>query len=422
MMLPCLVSFVLALAPRQAAPPPDVLVIVADDVGWAERHLMPGLDRLATSGVEFDRAYTWPVCSPTRYATMFGRYPRRVGMGWVLNGGTIPNPPSEDVSLAEALLPTHATALVGKWHLGTPKPLTGELFVHSTGPVSQGWNRWLAGSPIGVVEGAGATGYTGWNRYDDGLKRLSTVYATHAQRDAFIQWWTNTTGPKLGWLAFSSAHSPYEPPPGSPPTSSPRQAYELMVADVDRAITAVLRNVDLRTTYVVYLGDNGTPDDVRPPGTPAGYWKGTTHEGGVRVPLIVAGPGIVPGRTERLVSMVDVPATLLELLGRTSRGFEDSQSFADELGPRWIGTPPRSFVFTEQYEPTQFEDRAVIEAVWKLRVWDPDGPLGPLPVTEALFHLPSDRMDQHPYSTTQPPLVRVADRLRAEMASIPPRR
>lgn len=417
-----LASLLLSLAPQGAPPPPpSVLVIMADDVGWPERPLMPALDVLASRGVEFRRAYTFPVCSPTRYAAMFGRYPRRVGMGWVLNGTTILAPPTENISLAEALLPTHATALFGKWHLGTPQPLGGELAGHAAGPLTQGWNHWLAGSAIAVTQGAEAGGYNLWNRYDDGRLRLSSVYATHAQRDAFVDWWGTTPGPKLGWLAFNSAHAPYEAPPGTYPAATNRGNYELMVVNLDRAIGDVLARVDLASTYVVYFGDNGTPDEVRPEGTPTGFWKGTTHEGGVRVPMIVAGPGIVPGQSERLVSVLDVPATLFELLGRSSRGFEDSSSFADELGPWWVGAPPRDFVFTEQYEPSTYEDRAVIARDWKLRVWDPDGPLGPLPVKESIYRVRKDLKANHPLDPADPRLIGLATYLRAKLNSMPPR-
>lgn len=341
-------------------------------------------------------------------------------MGWVLNGGTIPDPPTDDLSLAEALLPSHRTALFGKWHLGIPRPLSGELYKPSVGPLAQGWNRWLAGSFIALDQGPGAHGYTLWNRYDDGERKLSRAYATNAQRHSFINWWSQTPGPKLGWLAFNSAHGPYGSPSPLVPGSA-RNVYEYLVEDLDRAIAAVLAEVDLSTTYVVYFGDNGTPDEVRPPGAPTGFWKGTTHEGGVRVPLIVAGPGIVPGRSNRLVSMVDLPATLLELLGLVTRGFEDSRSFADELGPRWDGQAPRDFVFTEQYEPTQFEDRSVIERAWKLRIWDPDGPLGPLPLREDVYYLADDPEERNPIDPHHPQLSRIVARLRAEMNSIPPR-
>jgi len=403
---------------------PDVIVMVADDMGWSERSLMPSLDVLAAQGVTFTRAYSQPTCSISRLEAMFGRLHRRQGVGDLSMNAHDPNQdrlPVELVSIAEVLLPTHATALVGKWHLGRAK-LFGEMDSVTSGPWEQGWEAWPAGNPSVVNAGQGATGYYGWKRVKQGDMAISSQYATDVQRDAFLEWWAATPVPRFAWLAWSAPHSPFDPPPGYESAATTREAYEHVVQYLDAQIAAVLAHVDLSTTYVVFVSDNGTPDEARPDGTPTGIWKGSVREGGIRVPLIVAGPGVVPGTTGRVVSLVDLPATIAELVGaKISRGFEDSVSFADALG-RWAGAPERAFAFSERYEvrgasenlpqPVGYDAQAVIEKNWKLVHEDQDGS-GPAGFVDLYFRMP-DEQPLVPSESTQA-------RLKAELASLPAR-
>jgi arylsulfatase B len=408
------------------APPqsPDVLVMVADDLGWSERPLMSSLDALAAQGVTFTRAYSQPTCSISRIEAMFGRLHRRQGVGDLSMNAHDPTQdrlPVELVSVAELLLPTHATALVGKWHLGRAN-LFGEMDSVTSGPWAQGWEAWPAGNPSVLNAGQGATGYYGWKRVTRGDMEISSQYATDAQRDALLDWWTTTPAPRFAWLAWSAPHSPFDPPPGNGPAATTREAYEHVARYLDAQIAAVLAQVDLSSTFVVFVSDNGTPDEARPVGTPTGSWKGSVREGGIRVPLIVAGPGVVPGTTSRVVSLVDLPATIAELVGaQISRGFEDSVSFAGALGD-WVGAPERVFAFSERYEvrgssenlpqPVGYDGQAVIERNWKLVHEDPDGS-GPGGFVDLYYHMP-DELPLVPSESTQA-------RLHAELASLPER-
>lgn len=422
----------------QAQPRNDVLVIVADDLGTSELPLMPNVQALAARGTYFSRAYSWPVCSPTRYAAMFGELPRRAGIGNVISAHnpTAPNsspaPQHSKVSLAEALLPSHRTCLVGKWHLGRASNNgTDLLALTESGPFTSGFADWLAGSPVTIAAGPSSTGYYDWYMVRNEIVAVSyNVYATDEQRAQFQEWWTTHDGghPRFCWLAFSAPHAPFNAPPGYGPAPNERAAYEQVVRYLDGAIGEVLAGVDLSRTYVVFFGDNGTPDQAPPPPAPRGFWKGTTYEGGIRVPLIVAGPGIAPRPdhpSPRLVSVVDIPATLLELLGTGSRGFTDSHSFADELGPAWEGEAPRTFVFAERYDvaageqPPGYEDVALVEKAWKWRRWDQDGD-GPEGFQEALYYLPGDPFEQSPIDPALVPAV--ALRFQAHLATLPPRR
>lgn len=414
------------VAPAAALPQSqqNLLIIILDDVGKGDIFpavATPNIQAFAVQGMSFSRAYSFPVCSPTRCAVLLGEYPRRHGIGDVINAhkpdqSNSPPPSRIPVSLAEALEPTHQTAFFGKWHLGRLN-VAGAPALES-GPFGSGFEHWFAGSPNSIGQGTGTTGYFRWWRVEEGLSSVSGVYATDAQRDAFVAWWSGTAGPKFAMLAFNAAHAPYDAPPGVALKAAIRDQFTDIIQNVDAAIGACLSVVSLSDAYVILLGDNGTPDEARPITSTSGFWKGTTYEGGVRVPMIVAGPGIAPGASGRLVSVLDVPTTALELLGKAPRGFQDSQSFANALGS-WQGTAARSWVFAERYgAPGLPDEQAVIEATWKLRVWDPDGP-GPLPPHEAVYNLGSDPFEQTPID---PAAVTIASaRLHSELGSLPSR-
>ncbi len=427
---------------RPTGSAPSVLFIVLDDVGWPEVPELPSLKEVSSRGVTFERFYSWPVCSPTRYSALAGRYPRRAGIGDVINAhnsntGASPAPNRLDLCLSEAMLPSRETALFGKWHLGRLSVGNRDdlLALTQSGPFGSGFPVWRAGNPNSIGQPvASNNGYYDWYRVDDdNVNPHSGEYATAAQRDAFVSWWTTTTGPKFCWLAFNAAHAPYDPPPGMIPTGSVRGDYLQVVHYLDGALDAVFGAVDFSTTFVFVFGDNGTPDDARPNGptglqAPSGFWKGSTYEGGINVPLFVAGPGVTPGIvSQRLTSSVDLPATALELAGvPISRGFEDSQSFADAMGSTWTGSAPRTWIFSERYDTPGggsqvegYDDQAVVEAVWKLRRVDADG-IGPGGTVDHAYHLVADPYEIAPIDPLLLP-ASIRTRLYAELAQLPPR-
>ncbi len=107
---------------------PNVLILMADDLGWngvgfhSRSATTPNLDRLAKEGVELQRFYTYPVCSPARAAFLSGQMPRRFGLAGVIG------PQQEGLPAGTATLPAtlhsagYQTSLIGKWHLGSTNP------------------------------------------------------------------------------------------------------------------------------------------------------------------------------------------------------------------------------------------------------------------------------------------------------------
>ncbi len=427
--------------PIKGQQPPSIVLIVLDDFGWTEMNAAPKLEQWAQeNALTFRQAYSWPTCSPTRYAYRFGRYPRTQatvgGVGGIgdlqfnANNSQGERLPLEAISLYEAFRPTHSTALVGKWHLGRAPVIPDRI--HS-GPAWQGLGlNWSAGTA--TVISTGATGYYSWNRADGDRHATAIVYATDAQADAFLYLWgLPEPRPRFVELSFSAPHEPWDksPSPGLPFTD--REKYEDVIAYADKRLEDVLSAIDLQHTYVIVTSDNGTADAGRPDGTPSGYWKGSPYQGGINVPLFVAGPGITPGETNRLVSLIDLPATVLALAGiEPAAGFEHSTSFADELGG-FSGTE-RDFLFSERYEvvssssypqPAGFDCQVIVErelvsgVQLKRIIQDADGN-GPGVATDTVYNLLVDPFEQAGIDFhTLPPGIRA--RLDAELATIPAR-
>lgn len=329
--------------------PPSFLVILADDVGWRDVDPSvptPTLDRLRSEGVTFTRAFVNPVCSPSRYTLLFGRYSGRSGMGdVVLPAGRRPeeeNPPAplSLVSLPEVLRASgkgYTSAAFGKWHLSNAHQ--GAPVVES--PRLHGFDRFLAGNLFGVQGD-----YYSWPRIDDGVESTETEYSTDAILDAAAAWWTATKGPKLAWIATNVAHLPVHVPPAHllPPgyevdeQSSPRRKFEASIVALDTKMEGLLDSIDLTATYVIYLSDNGTPQTTIAPDQRRHRVKASVYDGGVNVPLVVAGPLVPLGSRGKecaaLVQGTDFLATLSELAGIDAlemfpRGYDhDSVSFA----------------------------------------------------------------------------------------------
>jgi len=334
---------------------PNVLVILGDDFGWTDLETVPtpNLDGLARRGMTFRRAYTFPICSPSRYGLLFGRYPRRDGIGSTVSqlppGPDNPTPPLGLVSLAESVRLTPAgryqTAIFGKWHLGVNElyddalPDVGPFNFGALTPRWQGFDRWF-GSMANLRD------YESWTSVSDGVFAPSTEYEPRALLREFKRFWSTRQGPKFAYMAFHGAHAAYHVPPadmlppGYPTPVTTREQFEAMIASLDWMIGEMLASVELENTYVFFLPDNGSPRGVSIEDCPPRPWepfqpfecaKHTVFEPGIRLPLLVSGPDVVPdSETNAVVSIVDLMATIDELVGVPPQG-DDSISFRPTL-------------------------------------------------------------------------------------------
>lgn len=351
------------------ARPPNVLVVLADDLGtdnvsaWGEdpnAPRTPNLDALAAQGVRFRNAYAYPVCSPTRAALLTGRLALRTGMGAIIPWTGTYELPLEENTLPEILdlgPVDYASTAIGKWHLSGPD--TPSAWRH---PNLQGFDHY-AGTIHNLYfeedASAGTSNYFSFDRVVDGERSRSTRYATHQQTDDAIEAARTMREPWVLYVAYNAVHSPFHVPPGSGlPAGAPvPQRYDAMVRDLDAEVGRLLNGLGEQRarTIVVFLGDNGTPHEAVTPPFDPDHAKGTIYEGGTNVPLIVAGPGVGrPGATsDALVHVVDVLPTVARLVGvdpgRTGRTV-DGVDFAEVLkDPSSPGR--RRFVYTERMSP-----------------------------------------------------------------------
>lgn len=347
----------------------NVLIIILDDVGRQDVIEVdtPSIDALANKGIKFNRGYAQPVCAVTRYALMFGKYGESAGSICFAPDANTPdiNWPSLPKLFKDL---GYTTGMFGKWHLGgnalgSPWEQTPNLYGYDKVGAMVPGNVGADSCNIGL-EG----NYNEWLRVDDGTSLIDTHYNTVAIRNSFLTWWVQTVGPKFAYVSFQAAHAPFHEPPttllphlpqGGPGYSTKRIRFEKMIISVDTILAQFAEFVDLDNTYIILIGDNGTPPDARSPQEPPGRYKTTVYEGGIRVPFIIAGPGIPQGVvSEELVSVVDILPTLAELLNG-SVTVQDGLSFKPILDGQLDG--PRDHVFVSLEGK-----RAVIQDRYKL--------------------------------------------------------
>ncbi len=347
-------------------PPPNVLMIVADDLGWRDIDASiptPTIDELGRRGITFASTYSNPNCSPSRYTMLFGRYSRRDGIGSLVQPqGSNPedkNPSSPFDRLSIATLfkgKGYRTAAFGKWHVsnGHNNGLTIEA------PRMHGFDTYRAGS----ITGFGSTGsYSVWTEVNDGVQALSFDYNTTVITDKTIDWWTGTKGPKFAYVAYNAPHAPFHRPPSSllpfgysiPNTT--RGFYEAMTVALDTELARLLMSIDYSKTLVLFVSDNGTPAPAAAADQDPSKIKGSVYDGGVRVPMIAVGAGVHWSGVEcdAVVNTTDFMATFAQLLHvklALPKGYGlDSRSFADCFLDPFQPRNARRWVFSEIFSP-----------------------------------------------------------------------
>ena len=316
----------------------NILLIIADDYGLdasalyntspgAQLAPTPNIASLAANGIKFTNAYAYPLCSPTRSSILTGRQGFRTGTANVVGGGTSNN----NLKAAEFTLPEAFAANsglnyqlkhIGKWHLGGA----------NTAPCLIGGWPSFAGAMVGEIED-----FYAWTKVTgSGAAASSATSTTYATTDnvndalAFISTQTAAGKPWFTWLALNAPHIPYHKPPnalcptyaslsGTPTdiSANPRNYFNASIEAMDTEIGRLLAGVNLSTTTVIFIGDNGTEPNVLQTPYPANRGKATLYEGGVRVPMVIRGPDVVtPGRTSTVLThLTDLYSTILELAG-----------------------------------------------------------------------------------------------------------
>ncbi len=318
-------AILLALAfPLFAATPPNIVVIVADDLGYADvgfnpahapEVVTPHLDRLAKESVICRQGYvTGNVCSPTRTALMTGRYQQRLGLYTAGEAGS--GVPMQEKIFPQFLQPAGYTSMqIGKWHLGpTPE-----------------WSPALRGfAEVFGFLGRGAHDYYDFNDADHPIYRgtkpvkpegyLTDLFGAEAV--GFID--RHKAKPFFLYLAFNAVHAPLQAPADEiakfntgDKARDTRLAMGKRMDDAIGNVVAKLKREGLwQNTLLFFISDNGGPLAQSANNTPLRGGKHQDYEGGVRVPFLVCWPAqLKPGESQAVVSALDILPTALAATG-----------------------------------------------------------------------------------------------------------
>jgi len=338
---------------------PNFVFILVDDLGWADIKCnfpesfydTPNIDRMAENGVRFTNAYAAnPVCSPTRAALMTGKHPNRVNITDWIPGNNPKNRPLlgtqdgyelklEEITLAEKLKENgYKTCFIGKWHLG------GEGFF----PQNQGFDINIGGCEWGHPPGGYYSPFKNPALKDGPEGEYLTDRLTNESID-FIK--KSSDKPFFLYMAYYTVHMPIQPSKefiekykakraalhldtiphkkegdGWTKLLQENAAYASMVASMDKNVGRILQTLKEqgldKNTWVIFTSDNGGLSTLYRKNAPTSNGplragKGWCYEGGMRVPLVIDGPGIVDsGRTtDELAVSMDYFTTILNIAG-----------------------------------------------------------------------------------------------------------
>lgn len=338
---------------------PNFVFILVDDLGWADVKCnfpetfydTPNIDKLAEQGVRFTQAYSAnPVCSPTRAAIMTGKHPNCVNITDWIPGDDPKNRPLlgpqdetelalEEITLAEKLKEAgYKTFFAGKWHLGD------EGFF----PEDQGFDINLGGHHRGSPPGGYYSPYNN-PKLKDGPEGEYLTDRLTSESIRFLE--QNKENPFLLFLSYYTVHTPIQAAnkhikkyelkreklgldsvphkkegEGWTKLMQENAAYASMVAAMDENVGRLLDALSEygldKNTWVIFTSDNGGLSTLRRKNAPTSNGplragKGWCYEGGIRVPLIIRGPGVVkPGRVvEQPAVSMDYFTTMLSLAG-----------------------------------------------------------------------------------------------------------
>lgn len=437
-----LVAIVLGLTlSAQAAPAkPNIVLILADDLGWADLgcygadlHETPHLDRLARESVRFTQAYAMSVCSPTRATLLTGKHAARLHFTIWAEGAeqggpknrklreaeSIWNLPRSETTLAKHLQAAgYLTALVGKWHLGDWRHF----------PETHGFDVNIGGTNWGAPQTFWWP-YRGQGRFSDGFR-----YVPHLEFGKAGEYLTDRlTDEAMGvidragdkpfflYLAQHAPHTPIEAKPDdiahfdaklTPPMRHQHGIYAAMVKSLDANVGRLLAHLQERgldkNTIVIFASDNGgfigmdKPSGRDIPVTsnaPLRSGKGSLYEGGIRVPLIIRLPGASNGGAtcDEPVVLTDLFSTLL-----AAANLPQPADAADgrDLGPL-LKTPASKLDRDALYfhYPHYYQTTTPVSAVrardWKLLEYFEDNRV-------ELFNLKADPGEQNDLAQANP--------------------
>lgn len=418
-MVPLLVT---GLSVHAAQTQPNIIHIVADDLGWKDVGFngcadikTPNIDKLAATGAKLEQFYAQPMCTPTRAALMTGRYPFRYGLQTLV----IPSVSTYGLDTNEWLLPQalkeagYKTAIIGKWHLGHAD--------RKFWPKQRGFD-YQYGAMIGELDyfTHEEHGVLDWYRDNQPLKEEGYTTTLIGKEAAKLITEHDSSRPLYLYLTFNAPHTPYQAPQEyidrykniEDPT---RRIYAGMVSCLDDEIGRVVAALDKKgirdNTLILFHSDNGGTRSAMFAGVmadlskvkipcdngPYREGKGSLYEGATRVCALANWPGHIPAgvTVDEMIHVVDLYPTLAALAGAST----NKSKPLDGLNV-WTtiaaGKPSPRVEIVYNIEPFR---GAVREGDWKL-IWRT-----PLPSALELYHVTKDPSEKDNVATANPEIV-----------------
>lgn len=352
---------------------PNILLIIADDMGkdatdgFSEgsiKPITPNINTLKDSGISFENCWVYPTCSPTRASIITGKYGYRTGVKWA----------GDILSSSETILHDYitqetnnkyATALIGKWHL------SGNGLVNN--PEDFGMD-YYAGLERGAV-----TDYYAWLFTDDEIQVTETEYITKKFTDLSIDWINEQEKPWFLWLAYNAPHTPFHLPPAEMHSQGALPEYEegmdempyymAAIEAMDYQIGRLLDNMSIEereNTIILFVGDNGTPNQVAQSPYSQTTVKGSLYQGGINTPLYASGKNVtrIGEIDDNLITSTDLYATIAQLAGVSVAEINDSKSLVPLLTSH---VKHRDFQYSERNSMAE-DDWAISNGEYKLIV------------------------------------------------------
>ena len=409
--------------------PPNVVIMLADDLGWgavsyhSDWAETPNIDKLTRQGIELDRFYVAPMCSPTRAGLLTGRYPIRFGLARAVippqrNFGL----PVEERTLADALGAAgyRNRGVFGKWHLGHHQA--------KWHPLARGFTH-FEGHYNGAIDyfSLEREGERDWHVGYEPSKRQG--YATDLIAEAacrFIRKAAADDSPYFCYVPFNAPHSPFQAKPKDlarytkGKQASAEDKLKAMIWSMDQAVGRILQAIEesgeADNTQVWFMSDNGGVGRFKANNRPLHGSKLTTFEGGVRVVACVRWPARWKGgrKLENTMGYIDVLPTVLTsaavdpAAGQVAGRELDGVSLCGLLEGSQTDFAERDWYSYHGQGGESNETIAIKTKDWKLVITGPDVRKGAITDqhTVFLYRMPEDWRERHNLVAEHPTAVK----------------
>ncbi|MBN9521691.1 sulfatase-like hydrolase/transferase [bacterium] len=354
--------FLLAAVLAAPAVPPNVVVVLADDLGpgdvacYGGATPTPHLDRMAKEGVRFTRYYAAaPICSPSRCGLITGQFPGRWRITSFLQTRA-GNRACGQADFLDATAPSlpralraagYATAHVGKWHLGGGRDVADAPRFAAYG-YDRGYGTWESPEPHPDITArdwiwSAADRVKRWDRSGWMVDRTLDFLRAHPDRPCFVNLWLDD--PHTPWVPSEDDQQPGKNGRATGRGDTPERLARVLT-EMDRQVGRLLDGIRARKsdrpTVVLFVSDNGPlPTFARRRTTGLRGSKLSLYEGGVRVPFVAWGPGVVPAggvNDTTVLAGVDLFPTLCALAGAPlPKGYEPD---GEDLSAALLGRTP----------------------------------------------------------------------------------